>query len=200
MEGRLSIAYMTRRTFSPGALKHLFFLGIKHSGKSSLAAVSAEFLGWEFLDSDSLVEAVIPQDYTVRTFYAEMGKHQFMELELEAVKKVLEEHHSNPFCLALGGGACDNHSLMDLCRSWGVQVFLDTPEEILFRRIISGGIPPFLSRDDPGGSFSSLFQERRKLYLKNCDVRITAGDQSLSECREFLEEHLHEIIERYYGR
>ncbi len=198
-ESSPALCYLRKRKLSPGKPKRLFFLGIKHSGKSSAAWRSSFSLGWEYRDSDETILSFAGNTYpSVREFYRRAGKDLFMKTEYQAVSSLLEIPED--LCAALGGGACDNPELMELCRSSGILLFLDTPPLQVYERIMEGGLPPFLSSDDPWGSFLKLYDRRSAAYREHADVQLKLGNASLDEVTAFLEHSLDAIIARYYGR
>ncbi len=198
MGQQLSLNIRTSRTLK--LPKRLLFYGIKHSGKSTIASMTAEHLGWAVTDSDELVLKHLPQNSTIRSFYAKEGREAFSDLEYQVCAEFLQNSSETPSVIALGGGACDNPRLMDLCRRSGIGLFLDVPETVLYRRIMSGGIPPFLSAEDPAESFHQLWKRRRNLYYSFCDAVLSGEDQPAPQWAEYLIQKLSELCERYYGR
>ena len=74
--------------------------------------------------------------------------------------------------ISLGGGAADNDPLMKLIKKHGTLVYLYVEEAHLLKRILRGGIPPFLDEDDIEGSFHRLYERRNRRYSKDCDHLI----------------------------
>lgn len=178
----------------------LFFAGMKHSGKSTLGKMSAEILGYSFYDNDDLILAKLHSQYgrtfSIRDFYTNKGKSAFMELEFSSLEEMLTVQasacHRNPdsgskkdpagTIYALGGGACENHKLITFIKQCGRLIYLAREEHILFERIIARGIPPFLSADDPEGSFHELYKKRVALYEQYADITIhLAADWSIEQ-------------------
>ena len=95
---------------------HLFFVGMKHCGKSTFAPLIAEDAGMTCADSDDLL-LMMPDITSVRSFYRTHGQEEFMNRELEAVENYLDEHSDG--VLSLGGGAADNIPLMNLIKEKG---------------------------------------------------------------------------------
>jgi shikimate kinase len=46
----------------------------------------------------------------------------------------------------------------------GTNVYIRADEELLYKRIMQGGRPPFLSEDSPREDFSVLYRRRNALY------------------------------------
>ena len=64
-------------------------IGIKHCGKSTLAAVLAGKKNFFLVDIDSLIEKNVGMSF--RSFFSSYGKDAFMQEEVKACKKVLNE-------------------------------------------------------------------------------------------------------------
>ena len=149
-------------------------MGIKHSGKSSLGSRLAGECGVRFHDLDRVIEehGQGRRWLSVREIYRTLGREGFVKLEAEAVSASAEAMRENPAVLALGGGTIENTEAMSALPKDAVRVYLEEDREILFRRIIRGGLPPFLDPADPEGSFHRLYEKRSKLYREAADVVV----------------------------
>ncbi|MGI6432480.1 MAG: shikimate kinase [Sphaerochaetaceae bacterium] len=158
----------------------VYLLGIKHSGKSTLAPLVAKQLGMECFDTDDLIKELLPAPYTsIRQFYQDQGPHQFREKEVEALRRLLKTTQNTHMVVATGGGACDNQALVTIMRKTGTLVYLYVEKEILAKRIFAQPLPPFLQTADPVSSFNQLFEQRDRLYRKVSHIMV-----SLSECQQ----------------
>ena len=149
--------------------------GIKHSGKSSCGRQLAEKLGMPFLDLDSQIETLYREQYgtaaSCREIYCRHGAAVFRALETEAAAFAARNRR---FVTAAGGGLCDNPQAWTVLKEAGACfLFLDEPEERLFKRITAGGLPPFLQNGDPKALFSTLYAKRRTAYLSLCDAVLS---------------------------
>ncbi|NLK05319.1 MAG: hypothetical protein GX315_03055 [Spirochaetales bacterium] len=168
---------------------HLFFCGIKHSGKSTLGHLFAQARGLVWADLDELVLQQVPYP-SIRSFYRERGKDAFMQEEVKALTSFLRNTDRRAV-VSLGGGAADNQNLIDLVKANGKLIYLVVPEEILFQRIMSGGIPPFLDAHDPKASFSTLYAKRHERYGNICDFMVELPNYpDLHDTARFLVETL----------
>ncbi|HHU88328.1 MAG: shikimate kinase [Sphaerochaetaceae bacterium] len=165
----------------------LFLVGIKHSGKSALGRLASSVIpNATFYDSDDYVIPLLAPPYTsIRQFYGSEGQAAFMALELEAVKSILQQAEGELAIIALGGGACDNTPLITLMQRVGKIIYLQVDSETLFKRIVKGGLPPFLDSDDPASSFDTLYRQRDAQYRKLSDYVL-----QLSDCRSVEENGL----------
>lgn len=154
-------------------VNNLYFVGIKHSGKTTFASRCAKRLGVVFSDSDDLILERL-QGESVRTYYKREGKEAFMEKEKEASLSFIHGQDS-PFILSLGGGASDNKDLMDALKNSGKIVYLWRKEEDMLSVILKHGLPAFLDKNDPSSSFHLLYERRDRLYRDVSDITIDLG-------------------------
>jgi 3-dehydroquinate synthase len=80
--------------------KRIFLVGLSGCGKSTVGRVLAERLGWEFADSDDVIEATAGQ--TIPSIFEEHGESKFRQLEAQALASLSERE---PLVVATGGGA-----------------------------------------------------------------------------------------------
>lgn len=153
------------------SMNHLFFCGIKHSGKSTLGRLyaKANMLCWVDLD-DLILEAITPYP-SIRSYYKELGQEAFQAQEVAALRAFLSLQTQRTV-ISLGGGASDNESLLNLAKTHGKLIYLMVEESVLLARILSGGVPPFLDEMDPKGSFHALYARRHAIYGNICDVLV----------------------------
>lgn len=166
----------------------VFYLtGIKHSGKSNLGKTASTLLPPSyratFTDTDELMLSSLGDTYdSIRSFYRREGKQAFMVSECKALSRYLCTVRQGLRIVATGGGACDNLPLVSLMQETGTILYLQVAEEVLYERILRGGIPPFLEAPDPKEAFHSLFIERDARYRQFADFVL-----SLSDSRSVLE-------------
>ena len=171
--------------------KHLFFTGIKHSGKTTFAKAISNEWGYPFFDSDDLILEKL-DGKTIREFYKESGKEAFMSLELNAVRDFLSSSYPS-FILSLGGGASDNAMLIDLIRDDGYLIYLQRNESDILPMILEHGIPPFLDANDVKGSFHQLYTRRDGIYRECADLIIPLGPyRNKKETQDYIEKKLKE--------
>ncbi len=171
---------------------NLFFTGMKHSGKTTFARGTAGRFGLQWADADDLIlERIAP--LSVREFYRERGKDAFMAEEREAVREFVQSHEN--YVLSLGGGAADNTDVMELIKSHGKVIYLTRDEDLILERIIKKGLPPFISPDDPKGSFHPIFMRRDAAYRRYMDLEIPLGPYGSKE--ETLEMIVTRLEEKY---
>lgn len=119
--------------------------GFMGAGKTTVGGLLAGRLGWDFADSDLLVEA--QAGMTVGEIFLHRGEAAFRELEARAIQNAGGEER---LVLALGGGALELAAtrayVASLART--LIVFLDAPLETLTARCVAesgGAVRPVLA-------------------------------------------------------
>ncbi len=118
----------------PAHPTRIILTGFMGAGKTTVGAMLAERLGWEFFDSDVLVEARAAM--TIADIFAHRGESAFRDLEAEVVREALLSGPGELFVLALGGGALERSTTRDALASLRdtLIVFLEAPLETMIAR------------------------------------------------------------------
>ncbi len=152
-------------------------IGMKHCGKTTVGRLLAEHMGTPFWDLDDLIRQCYAQQFgletapSVRTIFRRHGKPGFHEYERAAVAEFERRLADSADCgvLASGGGVVENTPAVERLAARCVVVYLDEAPEVLFERVVAGGIPPFLESSDPRTAFLQLWSSRDRLYRRYAD-------------------------------
>ncbi|PSN13935.1 shikimate kinase [filamentous cyanobacterium CCT1] len=147
---------------------NLYLIGMMGAGKSSTGATLAQTLGYQFFDTDAVVEAAAGQPVT--DIFAAQGEAAFRQLET----KVLAELSAyRRLVIATGGGiVTQQHNWSYLHH--GIVVWLDAPPTVLQERLAGDTGRPLLQGQDLETKLTTLLAERQPLYAQ-ADVRVTVG-------------------------
>ena len=155
------------------------------SGKSTIGKHLAELQNHPFLDTDFMIEEKIQQN--LKDFMLESGEISFRLLEREVLKEVIDSRQKS--VVATGGGLPCFEENTKLMLENGILVFIDTPEEVLFNRLLNGDSRPLienLNETELKKYISVKLAERRPFY-EQASIRIT-GNKSINEiCTEINE-------------
>ncbi len=110
---------------------HIYLMGYRGSGKSSVGRRLAERLGWPVVDTDTLVESVAGQ--SIREIFSREGEAGFREREAAVVARVAAA--TTPSVIALGGGAILRPENQRVIASTGRVVWLQGSPASLLARI-----------------------------------------------------------------
>ena len=154
-------------------------------GKSTIGNRLAELQNHPFLDTDLLIEEKIQQN--LKDFILESGEISFRLLEREVLKEVIDSQQKS--VVATGGGLPCFEENTKLLLENGILVFIDTPEEVLFNRLLNDDSRPLienLNETELKKYISVKLAERRPFY-EQASIKIS-GDKSISEiCTEINE-------------
>jgi shikimate kinase len=118
------------------------------AGKTTVGALLAERLGWQFLDSDGVVES--RAGMTVAEIFRTQGEAAFRELEAAAIQ---DAGSRTRLVLAVGGGALERPATRGFLAALpdSLVVFLDAPLETMMARCAGhegGPVRPVLADRD----------------------------------------------------
>ncbi len=151
--------------------ERLFLIGYRGSGKSTVARLLAQRLGWDWIDADEFLEK--KHETTIRAVFAREGEAGFRAKEA----KVLAELCRRPRCvIATGGGVVLAEGNRELLRQSGRVVWLQAGAATLHHRLQTDALsaerrPPLT--DLPSlQEIESLLAAREPLYRACADLTI----------------------------
>ena len=148
--------------------RSVLLTGMMGAGKSRVGRALASRLGFEFVDTDALVEKAAGM--TVAEIFAREGEAGFRKRE-RAVLAGLPERRC---VVALGGGTVVAEENRALLRGKGHLVWLDAPPEVLVERIGDARDRPLLAGLDRAGriaKLAALAAERAPAYAQ-AELRV----------------------------
>ena len=147
---------------------NLYLIGMMGAGKSSTGAVLAQTLGYQFFDTDGVIEAAAKQP--IADIFASQGEAAFRQLETDVLAELSTYRR---LVIATGGGiVTQQHNWSYLHH--GIVVWLDAPPAVLEARLTGDTGRPLLQGQDWQTKLATLLAERQALYAQ-ADVRVTVG-------------------------
>ena len=143
----------------------IYLVGFMAAGKTTVARILAERLGWRAEDIDELIEA--RERRTVAEIFAKNGEPYFRALERDILRLLLPMRH---VVVATGGGTFMDAENRVAINMDGVSVWLDVPLEELVARLPADGRRP-LAADRV--QMERLFALRQIAYA-NAQLRVDA--------------------------
>lgn len=166
--------------------KNIVLTGMPACGKSTVGIILAKTLGFNFLDTDLLIqqsEGRLLQDIIDRD-----GISNFLQIE-EAVLRDIEIKNT---VIATGGSAVYSQISMENLKNNGIIVYirlrLDSVENRL-SNIRTRGIAM-----NPGDSLSSIYHKRIPLYEKYADITVDGDDKTPEKVMEEIAEALYKLF------
>lgn len=168
-------------------INRIDLIGYRGAGKSTVGAILAERLGWEFIDSDAVIE-----QQTGRTIVEMFEKDvaEFRQLEMTLVRSFVGRTN---VVIAWGGGVVlANINRIILDEQYCVWLTAD-PEE-LFRRtqadLQTGHHRPALTGLPGLAEVEQVLGERKALYAEVAKLTVSTADKTPTEVADQIMEHL----------
>ena len=169
--------------------KNISLIGFMGSGKSASGRALADLTGYEFIDTDSVIEK--KAGITIKEMFKEKGEPYFRKLERDVFEELLNS--SSRKIISCGGGAVGDSRIRTLLKAHSLPVWLTASVKVSLERIKDNN-RPLLDNDEKRRNAVKLFNERIDLYgsvselivnTENRDAEKTAG-RIYEEISEFL--------------
>ncbi len=155
---------------------NIILIGMPGSGKSTIGVLLAKIIGYNFIDSDLLIQA--REGKKLYQIINEKGLDAFNQIENE-VNASIEAKNT---VIATGGSVVYGKEAMEHLKKIGTVVFLDVSLEELHKRIRNMATRGISMRE--GQTFEDLFNERNALYNQYCDIKIECSGNTLADNAE----------------
>ena len=170
---------------------NIIIMGMKHSGKSTHGRILAEKFNESFIDTDDMIEELYAEKtgevLSCRDIYKKKGWEYFRKLEHDSLHFIEQRlGDGENAVISLGGGLVANPELEDIMGRIGVVVYLQVPYDILYKRIVANGLPPFLESANPYERFMEVCKERESYYFKYEHLTVELGDLPVPEANELI--------------
>ncbi len=161
---------------------NIILIGMPGCGKSTVGVVLAKKLGFQFVDSDLVI-----QEQSGKLLYQlieELGEAGFLVLENQINTKICVDKS----VIATGGSAVYGEEAMRHFKETGTVVYLKLPFEELEVRLGDLHKRGVVIRE--GSSLRELYEERIPLYEKYADITIDCSGIDLRNVMEKIAEEL----------
>jgi shikimate kinase len=147
---------MSNVTYTP---VNIILCGFMGTGKSTIGRIVASRLGWQFADTDQVIE--LRQGKSIAVLFQEQGEAAFRSLESALCEEMRawQQH-----VIATGGGIVLRPENRDLLVQTGLVVCLEAPAEEIFRRLQHATNRPLLASPDPLERIKELLAARADAY------------------------------------
>lgn len=149
---------------------NLYLIGMMGAGKSSTGSELAQALGYQFFDTDAVVEAAAGQP--IPQIFAHQGEKAFRQLETQVLAELSAYRR---LVIATGGGIVTQQQNWSYLHH-GIVVWLDVPPAILQTRLAGDMGRPLLQGQDWDAKLTELLAQRQPLYAQ-ADVRVAVESE-----------------------
>ena len=172
--------------------RNIVLTGFMGTGKTTVGRMLAAQLGYEFVDTDELLQARMGR--TIPEIFHEQGEASFRQMEAELAQEL---SNGEGLVISTGGRMMlDPANVAALSSSGRVFCLVATPEEILSRLMNDKDHPrPLLKVPNPGERIVELLQERREGYARF--PQVTTNERQPAEVSNDLISVIQEDPKRF---
>lgn len=153
------------------------------AGKSSVGRVVADHLGFEFVDTDALIEARTGK--AISQIFATEGEAHFRSLEHSVVEQ-LEARTS--LVISTGGGLPTNQDNLDSLKKHALVVCLWASARRIWERVRHQSHRPLLQTANPQARIQELLAARAQFY-RQADVLLHTDNRSQRQvCQQVVQQ------------
>lgn len=163
-------------------MNNITLIGMPGAGKSTLGVVLAKILGYEFMDSDLLIQK--EEKRRLHQIIEEEGTEGFKAIE-NRVNASIETENT---VIATGGSVVYCEEAMEHLREIGKVIYLRISLESLEKRL--GNLKKRGVVLKEGQTLKDLYEERVPLYEKYADLTVSEEGKDLEESLQAILETL----------
>ena len=169
--------------------RNIVLIGLRGSGKTSVARELAGRLQREHIDTDELLQRRAQAG--ISELFAKIGEAGFRALEQAAIVEALADAGR---VISVGGGAVQMAENRTMLRTRATCVWLTAPVEVLCERVrsdpLTASTRPMLTTLDPMDEMRALLAVRGPLYSELAACTVDTGRLSIAQVVEAVCEAL----------
>jgi shikimate kinase len=161
----------------------IYLIGYRGTGKSTVARLLAERLGWEWCDADAELERALGK--TIRQIFAEEGEAGFRDKEAHILKQLSER---NNCVIATGGGVVLRPENREIIKR-GRVIWLQASPEVIWARLQEDATTAERRPDLAQGGLheiKDLLAQREPLYEALADESFDTSHQTPEEIADLV--------------
>ena len=166
-------------------MKNIILIGMPAVGKSTVGVVVAKRIGYEFIDTDLLIQK--QERRLLKEIIAEEGNERFLEIENQVNRDLQVESA----VISPGGSVVYCEEAMQHFKEIGTVIYLHATYEAIYKRITNAKNRGVVLKE--GQTLKDLYDERVKLFEKYADYTVSEEGLSLEETIDMVLELLEKI-------
>ena len=167
-------------------------IGIPTAGKSTVGVVLAKMLGYDYLDTDLLIQK--KQGRRLEDTINAIGQEAFLDLEGDVCAGLMPEKT----IIATGGSVIYRTHAMEHLKSIGTVIYLKIGLETLLERLHDAQSRGVVLKE--GQTLQELYNERIALYEKYADIVVDEGNLSFEEVLKAVTAAIQQAGDAQYKR
>ena len=154
----------------------VFLIGPMGTGKSTIGRKLSEKLGYDFYDTDKLIEKI--EEKKIKDIFEQNGENYFRQKESEALSEAKIFQNA---VIATGGGIVEREENRLFLENEDKVVFLDSSPERQYKRTKDSKKRPLLNKGDSLEILKKLYKKRINLYKAVSKKKISMDNLSTEE-------------------
>ena len=154
-------------------MSNIILIGMPASGKSTVGVILAKLLGYDFIDTDLLIQRQTGQ--CLADIIDTHGIDVFLNIEAHVCCSLSADHS----VIATGGSVVYSRTAMEHLKTTGTIVYLEVPYDVLRQRLHDITGRGVVLR--PGQTLEALYAERVPLYREYSDLTVMEDCGTLEE-------------------
>lgn len=167
-------------------MKNIILIGMPAVGKSTVGVVVAKRLGYEFIDTDLLLQK--QENRLLKEIIEDEGIDGFLSIENQVNRDVQAERT----VISPGGSVVYCQEAMEHYKEIGVVVYLRASFDTINNRIRNAKSRGVVLKE--GQTLEMLYEERVKLFETYADITIDEDGKNLGETIDLVLENVCKII------
>ena len=167
-------------------MKNIILTGMPGVGKSTIGVILAKELGYQFLDSDLLIQQ--QEKKLLKDIIAEKGVDGFLAVENQVNVSIEAERA----VIATGGSAVYGKEAMEHFKRTGIVVYLKCSYDALEKRLGDLKGRGVVLKD--GQTLRDIYEERSVLYEKYADLIVVEDGRDIEGTLALVMENLRERL------
>tara|TARA_Y100000022_G_C13230383_1_gene367040 strand:+ start:946 stop:1449 length:504 start_codon:yes stop_codon:yes gene_type:complete len=154
----------------------VFLIGPMGTGKSTIGRKLSEKLGYDFYDTDKLIEKI--EEKKIKDIFEQNGENYFRQKESEALSEAKIFQNA---VIATGGGIVEREENRLFLENEDKVIFLDSSPERQYKRTKDSKKRPLLNKGDSLEILKKLYKKRINLYKAVSKKKISMDNLSTEE-------------------
>ena len=163
-------------------MKNIIFIGMPACGKSTVGVVVAKRLGYDFIDTDLLIQK--QEGRLLKDIIADVGNEGFLEIENQVNRDLVAENA----VISPGGSVVYCEEAMLHFKEIGTIIYLKISYEDVYNRITNAKNRGVVLKE--GQTLKDLYDERVKLFEKYADYTVSEEGLGLEDTIDRVLEQL----------
>ena len=153
--------------------RNLILIGLPTAGKSTLGVVLAKMLGYDYIDTDLLIQK--HEGCRLEETIRHIGDEAFLDLEGEVCASLQTDHT----VIATGGSVIYRAHAMEHLKELGTVVYLKISLDTLLERMHDAQSRGVVIKE--GQTIEGLYDERVRLYEQYAELTVDEGSMQFDD-------------------